>query len=102
MWPFGRRAGKLTMEQAIARAERLVHKYDQTGPYRLVEDPVVLRNLVRGLARNWVRHGLPLCPCKKVTGKREVDKWIVCPCRDHHDEISRDGSCFCGLFLKGD
>jgi len=102
MWPFGRKQDGMSMEEAIQRSERLVRKYAGNSPYRLVPDEVVLRNLVRGLARNWVRHGLPLCPCKKVSGKREVDKYIVCPCKDHHDEIARDGSCCCGLYLKGE
>ncbi len=90
------------MAEAVRRAEKLVHTYDEHGPYRLVADVVVLRNLVRGLARNWVKHGLPYCPCKPVTGDREHDKRNVCPCRDHHTEIATYGSCCCGLYWKGD
>jgi ferredoxin-thioredoxin reductase catalytic chain len=101
MWPFGKRDG-LSMAEATGRAEHLVRRYASYAPYRLVADPVALRNLIRGLARNWVKHGLPLCPCKQVTGDRVQDRRLVCPCKDHHDEIKQYGSCCCGLFWKGD
>jgi ferredoxin-thioredoxin reductase catalytic chain len=99
MWPLKRRPDP-ALDDAIRKAERLVRKYAGYAPYELVGDPVVLRNLIRGLARNWVRHGLPYCPCKPVTGDRARDRTIVCPCKAHHDEIARDGACCCGLFLK--
>ena len=91
----------LTLDVATQRAEKLVRKYATNSPYALVADEVVLRNLIRGLAHNWVAHGLPYCPCKEVTGDRERDRRIVCPCKDHRDEIERDGCCCCGLYLNG-
>lgn len=92
----------MTLEEAIARADHLVHRYARNSSYLLVDDPVVLRNLIRGLARNWIQYGLPYCPCKQVTGDRDRDRRIVCPCRDHHNEIAQQGSCCCGLFWRGD
>ena len=92
----------LSMDEAIARAKHLVHKYARNCPYGLVKDQVVLRNIVAGLARNWVQHGLPYCPCKEVTGDRDRDREIVCPCKEHHKEIEETGSCCCGLYLKGE
>lgn len=92
----------MTPEEATARAEAIVQDYASSSPYRLVDDPVVLRNLLRGLARNWVRRGAPYCPCKKLTGDPERDRRIVCPCEDHPQEIEQTGSCCCGLYYKED
>jgi ferredoxin-thioredoxin reductase catalytic subunit len=87
-------------EEAFARAQRLALRYAGNGPYRLVDDPVVLRTVLTGLARNWRERGLPYCPCKDLSGDRDADRWLVCPCRDHHREISQTGSCCCGLYWK--
>jgi ferredoxin-thioredoxin reductase catalytic chain len=89
----------LSSAEAVVRAERLVRTYAARGEYRLVADEVVLANLVRGLARNWVQHGLPFCPCKPVSGDLALDRRVVCPCKDHHQEIARDGTCCCGLYV---
>jgi ferredoxin-thioredoxin reductase catalytic chain len=87
-------------EDALARAQRLVTRYAEHGPYRLVDDPVVLRTIVTGLARNWREHGLPYCPCKDLSGDQGADRQLVCPCRNHHQEIEQTGSCCCGLYWK--
>ena len=101
MWPFRVRSGP-PLAELLPKAERLVRKYAGYAPYRLTDNPARLRALIRGLAQNWVRHGLPLCPCKQVTGDRVVDRRIVCPCKDHHQEIAEKGQCCCGLFLRKD
>jgi ferredoxin-thioredoxin reductase catalytic chain len=86
--------------EALARAQRLARRYAETGPYRLVGDAVVLRTILTGMARNWQEHGLPYCPCKDLSGHRDADRRLVCPCRDHHREIAQTGSCCCGLFWR--
>lgn len=91
----------LSPAEAIAKAERLVRTYAAHGAYQLVDDEVVLVNLIRGLAGNWVQHGLPYCPCKPVSGNLASDRRLVCPCKDHHREIARDGACCCGLYVEG-
>lgn len=49
------------------------------------------------------KHGIPFCPCQGLTGEREKDMHIVCPCipwhRDHYDKMRR---CWCGLFVHKD
>ncbi|WP_321419592.1 ferredoxin-thioredoxin reductase catalytic domain-containing protein [uncultured Methanomethylovorans sp.] len=45
-------------------------------------------------------HGHPFCPCQGLTGERELDMKIVCPCipfhRAHFDAMKR---CWCGLYV---
>ncbi len=49
------------------------------------------------------KHGIPFCPCQGLTGEREHDMRIVCPCipwhRQHFDKMRR---CWCGLFVHQD
>lgn len=48
-------------------------------------------------------HGIPYCPCKAVTGDRDQNMKIVCPCipfhREHFEAMKR---CWCGLFVRKD
>lgn len=89
-----------TPEEALQRAQRLVQRYAATSPYDLAGDAVVLRTIVSGIARNWLAHGLPYCPCKELSGDPTRDRLLVCPCRDHHEEIRRTGACCCGLYIQ--
>jgi ferredoxin-thioredoxin reductase catalytic subunit len=49
------------------------------------------------------KHGSPFCPCQGLTGDREKDMKIVCPCIPFHlahfDAMKR---CWCGLFVHKD
>jgi ferredoxin-thioredoxin reductase catalytic subunit len=49
------------------------------------------------------KHGTPFCPCQALTGEREHDMKLVCPCipfhRKHYDAMRR---CWCGLFVHKD
>jgi ferredoxin-thioredoxin reductase catalytic subunit len=47
--------------------------------------------------------GSPFCPCQGLTGEREHDMKLVCPCipfhREHYDAMRR---CWCGLYVHKD
>jgi ferredoxin-thioredoxin reductase catalytic chain len=58
-----------------------------------------LKAVVRGLARNTIRHGERYCPCRIRTGDAETDKEIICPCIYHEKELSTQGYCHCNLFF---
>lgn len=49
------------------------------------------------------QHGSPFCPCQCISGNREEDMKIVCPCipfhRKHFDAMKQ---CWCGLFVHKD
>jgi ferredoxin-thioredoxin reductase catalytic chain len=49
------------------------------------------------------KHGIPYCPCQGLTGNRDDDMKIVCPCipfhRKHFDIMKR---CWCGLYVHKD
>lgn len=54
--------------------------------------------VIRGLARNEERFGVPYCPCRIRSGDLEKDKKIVCPCVYHQDELDQAGHCTCNFF----
>ncbi len=84
----------------LAWVKRMVLRYVEKGPYRLHPDDVLVRNVLEGLARNRARYGRAYCPCRPVTGDREIDKANICPCRNHRADIARDGTCECGIFVS--
>ncbi|MCU0651251.1 MAG: ferredoxin:thioredoxin reductase [Candidatus Omnitrophica bacterium] len=49
------------------------------------------------------KHGIPYCPCKRISDDRASNMKIVCPCipfnRGHFDAMKR---CWCGLFVHKD
>jgi ferredoxin-thioredoxin reductase catalytic subunit len=49
------------------------------------------------------KHGMPYCPCKRMSSDRLENMKIVCPCipynREHYDAMKR---CWCGLFVHKD
>lgn len=58
-----------------------------------------LRAVIRGLARNYIRHGERYCPCRIRSGDTEKDREIICPCVYHEEEIATRGHCHCNLFF---
>jgi len=86
----------------LAWVKRMVLRYVRKGPYLLHPDAVLVRNVLEGLARNRGRYGRAYCPCRPLTGAREIDKANICPCRSHRADIERDGACECGIFVSKD
>lgn len=56
--------------------------------------------VVEGLLDWEKRSGERYCPCRKVTGDKEEDKKIICPCVYHLEEVESMGHCHCNLFVK--
>jgi ferredoxin-thioredoxin reductase catalytic chain len=75
-------------------------KYAKSQGYRLNPDGKIVGTIVKGLLKNQKTYGARYCPCRAVTGDREKDRLIICPCAYHRDEIKKGGRCHCGLFVK--
>jgi ferredoxin-thioredoxin reductase catalytic chain len=73
--------------------------YAEEHGWSLNYDERQLRAVIRGLARNQVRHGERYCPCRIRAGDPETDREIICPCIYHADELSEQGHCHCNLFF---
>jgi ferredoxin-thioredoxin reductase catalytic chain len=75
-------------------------EYAQSRGWRLNPDDRQLKAVIRGLARNTLRHGEKYCPCRIRSGDPGVDKDIICPCIYHEDEVTGDGHCHCNFFFE--
>jgi len=65
------------------------------NPNKKIVDNILKRELVLKKEK-----GELYCPCRRLTGDKEKDKKIICPCAYHRDEIKNDGHCHCFLFVK--
>jgi len=65
-------------------------------------DKELVRSFAEGLLENKKRYGMAICPCRLATGKKEIDRKIVCPCTYAEDDIKEYGKCYCGLYLSKD
>lgn len=87
-------------EKVRVSVMRMVTRYAERGPYRLNPDRVVVDNIIAGLVKNKIRYGYAYCPCREVSGIPRRDKDNICPCRSRHEDIARDGTCECGLYVS--
>ncbi len=60
----------------------------------------IVDRIINGLLKNKQKYGAIYCPCRVVTGDKEKDKEIICPCIFHKKEIELQGRCLCQLFVK--
>ena len=99
------RARRLTMKneplhEVFARMRRFAERYAEKSGTVFHPDTGVTEAVLEGLARNQVRLGRPLCPCRFYLDEREELKrrtWI-CAC----DDMRRFKYCHCLLLVGAD
>jgi len=84
------------VEKIIADSKEHAEK---TG-IRLNPEQRIVEAISKALAANEKDKGARYCPCRQITGNKEEDKKIICPCTYHLNEIKKDGHCHCKLFVK--
>ncbi|NVM54271.1 MAG: ferredoxin:thioredoxin reductase [Candidatus Helarchaeota archaeon] len=84
------------MGRTLETAEKIANKKG----WKVNPDRKAAQEIIDGLNKNKEIKGRYYCPCKLVTGDPEVDKDIICPCKDSQKEIDAMGHCHCGLFYK--
>jgi ferredoxin-thioredoxin reductase catalytic subunit len=83
--------------------EDLIGKYEmyaQENGFKLNPDRETVQRIAGFLLKREEQLGEKYCPCRKVTGDKENDKKIICPCYWHKEEIEKNGYCHCRLFSK--
>lgn len=76
--------------------------YAKSQGYKLNPNAKIVDTILEGLLANERKYGYRYCPCRKVTGNKDEDSRIICPCEFHHREIEETGYCACNLFHKAD
>lgn len=84
--------------QTREKIEKMIKFYSSKSGYDVISDPEIYDTIVEGLVQNKLKHGFAYCPCRIVTGSKEEDIKIICPCAYHKEEIKQDGHCHCHLF----
>lgn len=57
--------------------------------------------IFKGLKVNEKKYGMKLCPCRLRDGTKKGDIKLICPCNFKVQEIwSKEGRCWCGLFMR--
>lgn len=83
--------------------EKLIEAYEEYAKengYKLNPNRMIVEGVIKGLMARKDEFGEQYCPCRKMSGDKEEDKKIICPCIYHEEEIEKDGHCFCNLFVK--
>jgi len=75
-------------------------EYAEKQGFSLNPDKRIVEAVAGGLLNREEKFGQKYCPCRKITGDKEEDKKIICPCIFHLEEVKVDGKCLCGLFVK--
>ena len=88
------------MEEGVEKLIKKYEKYAEDNGFRLNPDKNTTKNLIKSLITRENKFGEKYCPCRRITGDKEEDKKIICPCVYHKDEIERQGHCLCNLFVK--
>ncbi len=87
-------------EQEEIKIRKMLTEYVAHSSYKLNPDTKIIDRVVKGLVMRKVKFGYAYCPCRLVTGDKERDKNIICPCVYHGEEIDRNGECHCNLFVS--
>jgi ferredoxin-thioredoxin reductase catalytic chain len=88
------------MEEKIKEILDLSESYAKDAGLKVNPNRKIAEAIAIGLSKNEEKYGERYCPCRRVTGDKEKDKAIICPCVYHLDEINKDGHCHCFLFVK--
>jgi ferredoxin-thioredoxin reductase catalytic chain len=57
-------------------------------------------DLLEALILNKQRYGYMGCPCRLLSGDRQTDRDIICPCVYSVPDIAEFGSCYCNLYVS--
>ncbi len=74
----------------------------QKNNWILNKDESTFNDLIDGLVENKKAYGYQNCPCRLASGKRELDRDLICPCDYAPDDIKESGSCYCNLYMRSD
>jgi ferredoxin-thioredoxin reductase catalytic chain len=75
-------------------------KIQESKGYYFNKDKNRVLDLLDGLLINKERYGYMGCPCRLLSGNRENDKDIICPCVYRKPDVEEYGSCYCNLYVS--
>lgn len=91
---------KAVDEKHLEELRNRLEKYLESKDFFFNPDPDTLDSILRAMTIRFEQFGEDYCPCRRVTGDKEKDKLIICPCVYHLDELATQGACHCRLFTR--
>jgi len=88
------------MRKEIKKLLKEYEKYAKENGICLNPDKKVVEFLLNGILEKEKKYGKRYCPCRRITGDKEKDKKIICPCVYCKEEIKKYGHCHCFLFVR--
>lgn len=87
--------------QTIDEIRAIAHKYAKKNGFILNKNKKQLEQVICGLARNYIKYGVPYCPCVPIRDGTD-NTGFICPCAKHKEQLEATGHCRCRLFFKGE
>ena len=84
----------------VEKLYEMLKKAQEPKGYYFNEDKERTFELLEALLQNKERYGYMGCPCRLVSGDREWDKDIICPCVYRVPDVEEYGSCYCNLYVS--
>ena len=84
----------------VQKLYEMLKKAQEPKGYYFNEDKERTLELLEALLKNKERYGYMGCPCRLVSGDREWDKDIICPCVYREPDVEEYGSCYCNLYVS--
>jgi ferredoxin-thioredoxin reductase catalytic subunit len=78
----------------------MMRKVQEPKGYFFNNDRARVFELLEALILNKQRYGYMGCPCRLLSGDREKDRDIICPCVYSVPDIAEFGSCYCNLYVS--
>jgi ferredoxin-thioredoxin reductase catalytic chain len=87
----------------MKEAERLyetLKKIQEPKGFFFNKDKQRTLDLLEALLINKERYGYMGCPCRLLSGDRDKDRDIICPCVYREADVREYGSCYCNLYVS--
>jgi len=78
----------------------MMKKVQEAKGYFFNTDRERVMELLESLLLNKQRYGYMGCPCRLLSGNRDQDRDIICPCVYSVPDIAEFGSCYCNLYVS--
>ena len=78
----------------------MLKKAQEPKGYFFNTDKERVMDLMEALLVNKARYGYMGCPCRLVSGDKENDRDIICPCAYREPDVAEYGSCYCNLYVS--
>jgi len=82
--------------------QKYVKQVSEKNSWILNKDQQTFNDLIDGLVDNKKSYGYQSCPCRLASGKRDLDRDLICPCDYASPDIQEYGACYCNLYLSSD